>query len=947
MPPVVGAITAVGGFIIAAGSAVAAAAGASFLVQAGLYLAGFAALNSLAASLYGKPSSGESLNSHSVTTGSSVEARKIVYGTAKVSGPKVFHSVAGTQNQSQYIVVALAGHECESLERVYIDDDVVEAVDIAWPGSTGAVTAGKYLPAATFPAAFLRWHLGTDDQAADTLLDAEFSEWTSAHRLRGVTYLSARFDYYDETAPAWENGAPQNVAARLKGRKVYDPRLDSMNGGTGAHRFDDRSTWAWSDNPVLCAADWLADTRYGYGVTFERIDWPTVIEHADYCDVVISVPGGTQKRYACNGVATAEQSRRDVLESICASMAGSAVPIGSKWFIRSDKFPAAAMTIDANDLRGDVRITTSIRADERFNRCQAVYSDIARNHEAQNSEPVSRTTYVDRDNGREILREIVLPFVNEEFQAQALCYRRLDQSDHQKVLQMPVNWRPIGLAPGDVVTLTLPELSINAEPYRCIRYSLGADGVDLTLREDRTTSYDDPAVGDYVTKTPAGTVIAPSQDVPAAQSAVAVGIEGAIRVSWTSPPARLYDFISLYVSTDDQWSNAAEVAQTRASFVDYVPPDNEPRWFWLIATAWDGRQSPRLPDSDTSTVTAAALLQVEARSVPWVESFKEYSTAQQLLSRWTSHNGAGVIDFPQNGDHGGKVLRVDGWRWLAYKTNFEFDPTAVYELVCRARLTEAPADPGNDLFYCGLEGIAADGTTWLNITGANQFGSQHYIAASAEDMGAVGVGTWQTYRGYVLGANGAPLNINSNEDPTDPATMYQGVKYVRPMLILNHLSGDGTMEVDFVSFRELTGNRSWDWADGGDIGPGELVESPKIVRALRASKHYQMIGSAGLSIEGDTATRAPVTGHLRGRYQKIGGVSNIAGASFFRVLDASTGAGLKASSAVTIAGTFTVAETANYEIYLEAFMKGLGLNIEAPTKTITMGEPEWTLVELD
>jgi hypothetical protein len=38
----------------------------------------------------------------------------------------------------------------------------------------------------------------------------------------------------------WPNGAPANFFALVKGRRLYDPRKDSTNGGSGTHRYEQR-----------------------------------------------------------------------------------------------------------------------------------------------------------------------------------------------------------------------------------------------------------------------------------------------------------------------------------------------------------------------------------------------------------------------------------------------------------------------------------------------------------------------------------------------------------------------------------------------------------------------------------------------------------------------------------------------------------------------------------
>jgi hypothetical protein len=62
---------------------------------------------------------------------SSIESHKIIYGTAKVSGPLVYVATASEgqapasppkDNKMLYMVIPLAGHEVEEIPEVYFND---------------------------------------------------------------------------------------------------------------------------------------------------------------------------------------------------------------------------------------------------------------------------------------------------------------------------------------------------------------------------------------------------------------------------------------------------------------------------------------------------------------------------------------------------------------------------------------------------------------------------------------------------------------------------------------------------------------------------------------------------------------------------------------------------------------------------------------------------------
>ena len=51
-------------------------------------------------------------------------------------------------------------------------------------------------------------------------------------------------------SPLYDQGIPP-LTFSLRGAKLYDPRLDSTNGGSGGQRWDNPATWAFSENPAI------------------------------------------------------------------------------------------------------------------------------------------------------------------------------------------------------------------------------------------------------------------------------------------------------------------------------------------------------------------------------------------------------------------------------------------------------------------------------------------------------------------------------------------------------------------------------------------------------------------------------------------------------------------------------------------------------------------------
>ena len=174
----------------------------AFVLKAGALIL----LNVLVSKLFGPkiPSSQQSLGSVSIMTRSATEYRKVVYGTAPVSGPVVYHNVDGGAREYLWCVVARADGEVEEFVSVWLDGDEIDDSEITWsPGTggadgtcTGVVTLGKWIGANSTNAVEIYYALGHDDQVAMSKLTDEFTtDWGISHRLRGVAYVTVKLLY--------------------------------------------------------------------------------------------------------------------------------------------------------------------------------------------------------------------------------------------------------------------------------------------------------------------------------------------------------------------------------------------------------------------------------------------------------------------------------------------------------------------------------------------------------------------------------------------------------------------------------------------------------------------------------------------------------------------------------------------------------------------------------
>jgi hypothetical protein len=235
--------------------------------------------------------------------------RFFTYGAAKVSGPVALLEVLDDAPHTLFKIVVFGTRELGSFQRLYVDGVWAEVADLV---SNPAIGESQF----TFnseSAAYL--YRGTDDQLRSTAIT--WPGWTDNHRLRGIPYVAAYFGPglaadFNENYP----GSSPPEFGMVGGVKVYDPRKDSTNGGSGSHRMDDPSSWEFSDNQRLVALDWITHPE-GYNKSWDRIDWATWVPQINMADQDVPLKaGGTEKRYRVATIVYLNEPRGRVLRRI-------------------------------------------------------------------------------------------------------------------------------------------------------------------------------------------------------------------------------------------------------------------------------------------------------------------------------------------------------------------------------------------------------------------------------------------------------------------------------------------------------------------------------------------------------------------------------------------------------------------------------------------------------
>lgn len=438
-----------------------AAAATSFLVSTAMG----AALNALTPKPKLSGTRGYSLAGES---GAALD-HQIIYGRTRVGGVRVYDASTGGNNDFLHRIMAFSGHEIQSYDEIYLNDEVVTL------DGSGNVTS----PARYNGFVRIKQYYGTSTQTADSDLVSETSglavdagRWTSSHRLQGIAYLYVRFKYNPDAFP---NGVPA-VSATIKGKKVYDPRT---------------ATTAWSDNPALCLRDYLT-SDYGLNQASTKVDDALVSTAANVCDETVD----GEKRFTCNGSFVTSFAPNQIITDMLTSMGGLFWYSQGKWRMKAAKYITPTVTLDENDLRSGINLSTRHSRRSNFNTIKGTFRGAESSWQEADYPIVSDPLFVAADNDIVNTLDYPLPFTASSKTAQRLANIVLRRNREQLTFSASFGLKAFQVEVGDFVYLNNERFGWTNKPFEVTNWTFGlTDGLDLqaqmTLREISSAVFTD------------------------------------------------------------------------------------------------------------------------------------------------------------------------------------------------------------------------------------------------------------------------------------------------------------------------------------------------------------------------------------------------------------------------------------------------------------------------
>jgi hypothetical protein len=521
MPFIVSAVTAIAGAI--SGVLAAGGIGAALVRLGGTLLLSYASQ-----ALMPKPK--VSLQARTVTVREPVVPRDLVYGRTRKGGVIVFLHASGAKDQFLHLVIVLAAHRVKSIGAIWFEGEIaVTAGGIGQGRWAGKITVEK--------------RLGAKDQTAFVSLMTNVPDkWTAAHRLAGCAALYLRLTYDPDAFP----GGIPNITIDIEGKDdILDPR-------TG--------TRGYSENPALCLADYLGHSAYGIGAALgaaDGVDAESVIEAANICDELVPLAaGGTERRYACNGIVSLAETPKTIIKGILSAMAGRCAVQGGTWRVHAGAYRLPEVMMTADDVRsGGLVLATRVSQSENFNAVRGQFVSPDNDWQPDDFPAYASDAYLAEDGGDRKWRDLSLPFTISAAMAQRLAKIELERARRQMTVKLAGKLAAWRAGVGETVMLSYARWGFAAKPFEVQGVSLdltaSGDGAlllpELVLRETSPLVYDWSASEEAIYAAAPRTSLPGPGEVPAAgtphlaeemyETRSGTGVRTLIKVSWTEAPS--------------------------------------------------------------------------------------------------------------------------------------------------------------------------------------------------------------------------------------------------------------------------------------------------------------------------------------------------------------------------------------------------------------------------
>ena len=454
------------------GTALAGTTAASVITYVGFTALTYAANRLLAPSLSGQ--------NQGITTNIREPAapQEIVYGKVRKGGVVTYLETTGNKNKYLHLIIAVAGHECEELGDIYINDEIVTI------NSSGQVTTDRW-----GDKIYIYKHRGAQTavtDAFDNVSGASLSSTLLAETNNdigddfvgaGIAYLYVRLEY---SAKRFGGGIPTFTCV-VKGKQVLD-------------MSDAATTYPQSANAALVIRDYI---RSGYGLNDDSINTTAFAAAVTTSDENVTVSaGGTQKRYTIDGVVNTSSTSETTLSDMIRACGGVLYWAGGQWKLKVGEFTSSEMSLTLDDFRSGITLPTRKSRRDNYNRVIGKFIHAEADYTEADFPAVTSAAFLSEDAEIENTLDLNLNLITDPTRAQRVAKMTLFRQREQMTLSADFGIRALDLTVGDTVDLTIEDYGFEAKPFEVAEWRLtdavSEDGVKvrMTLQEASSDAYD-------------------------------------------------------------------------------------------------------------------------------------------------------------------------------------------------------------------------------------------------------------------------------------------------------------------------------------------------------------------------------------------------------------------------------------------------------------------------
>ncbi|MDM9623854.1 hypothetical protein [Rhizobium sp. S96] len=248
-------------------------------------------------------------------------SRKVACGLVGLAGHDCYVNTYGSSNKYLEQVYVLSDFPCDGLSKIWAGGSrlALGVVSSDSVKTVYSVTSGVYAGLMQFT-----FYSGTQTTADAGMISHSnpAGRWTADHIGTGICWVRVALTYSQDKLSQFPD-----FFFEIRGARLYDIRKDSTVGGSGSHRWDDYSTYEFSENPIVQEYNYRRgfsvnnDLFCGMGMEAADLPFDRYVAAMNICDE----DAGGEKRYRCSILFDADAQHGDNIEAVMTACGGTVI----------------------------------------------------------------------------------------------------------------------------------------------------------------------------------------------------------------------------------------------------------------------------------------------------------------------------------------------------------------------------------------------------------------------------------------------------------------------------------------------------------------------------------------------------------------------------------------------------------------------------------------------